>query len=93
MLEKRLGWRFAWTESAPPRSAGGEVHGTCPSELEGPLREALLTGDIGRLAALVKDLAQRDESLGVMANRHLQAFDLAALENLLFGPRDSLPLE
>ena len=93
LLEKRLGWRFAWTESAPPRSAGGEVHGTCPSELEGPLREALLTGDIGRLAALVKDLAQRDESLGVMANRHLQAFDLAALENLLFGPRDSLPLE
>ena len=89
LLERRLDWRFSWIEAALPRPAEGEVHGPCPPELEGPLREALLTGNIGRLTELIRELARTDGPLGAQANRHLQAFDLAGLENLLFGPRDA----
>jgi CheY-like chemotaxis protein len=85
LMELRRGWRFAWIEldfEAPESAAD---LGRCPAELEGPLREALLIGDLGRIAALVGELSRLNGPLAAQANRLLQAFNLVGLEALLFG--------
>jgi polar amino acid transport system substrate-binding protein len=81
-MERLLGIRFVWTEPAPERPAA-EVHGpdlraglaALPAADRESLRAAVITGDIGAIAALAAAWADRDLAAGILALAEAYALD------------------